>query len=217
MGNGHRQRPGLETLFAAALLLGSQQASAAPQVVLPCIGPDCATVAPVFDHWDEARQLRYGYGMTGRADIAFRWYLSSAEAGDARAMHNVGLMQLRGLGTPRDPGAGKAWLMRAYGLGQVESSLALGNLARRSPGGLERSAAFYRFGAGRGDVRAMHALANVLMSGQGVARDRAAAYVWYSRAAEKGYGKSEAARLVLSDMLDLRERLEVERLSAATD
>lgn len=44
---------------------------------------------------------------------ARRWFLLAAERGDARAMRALGVMDLGGLGTPRDVVTGRRWLEKA--------------------------------------------------------------------------------------------------------
>ena len=150
----------------------------------------------------------FGYGMTGRSEIAFHFLSKAAERGDSRAMHNIGLMLLRGEGTGQDTERGLDWLQRSFANGSVESALALGNLERRA-GRTDRAAAYYSFAAQSGDIRAMHALANLMVAGQGVRRSFVDAYLWYVRAARKGLAVAEHARDALYPELSLSERSEV--------
>lgn len=177
-----------------------------------CAGVDCATVPAVHDRWDRARRLRYGYGMTADPAQAFRWYERSAERGDARAMHNVGLMLVRGQGVERDVEAGRAWLHRSLARNAVESALALAEMARLGIGGPidhERAAKLYRRAADAGDVRAMHALGNLHAGGLGVRRSDEDALFWYLLASDKGHANAaEAAR-------SLRARLDAEAIAEA--
>lgn len=143
--------------FVCTVLLAAA-AAAKPQAL--CIGDACQSIPAVHDVWDPAQQPRYAHGMTNRADLAFRWYLSSAKKGDARAMHNSGLMLVRGMGVDNNPLEGRSWLEQAEGRGVAEAALALGNLSR--PTDPASATGYYRQAAEWGDVRAMHALANMI-------------------------------------------------------
>ena len=181
-------------LLALLLALG-------PSVAAPAWGYgdglELAEPPAEFDRWDEARRLRYGYGMTARAEHAIRWYGAQARAGDPRAMHNYGLMLATGLGTPADLAEGRRWLGEAFAAGVVESALALGGMERTGAGGPAdpaRAAAYFRAAAEAGDSRGMHALANLLAAGEGAPASLGEAYVWWSLAAELGHPEAEAAR-----------------------
>lgn len=184
---------------AAALAFGL---AVAPLAAFAAAGPDCpeawcGDIPAVLDRWQPAERLRYGYGMTARADQAIRWYRQEAEKGDRRAMYNLGVMLAAGMGADPDPAAAEDWLIRALGAGLTEAAFALGNMARegraRAPDPA-RAAAYYRTAAGAGLARAMHALGNLHAAGAGVPASLEDAYFWYFLAARKGHGLATAAR-----------------------
>ncbi|WP_218153147.1 tetratricopeptide repeat protein [Tranquillimonas alkanivorans] len=178
-----------------------------------CVPTLCDAVPPEFDIWDEARRLRYGYGMTARDEVAVRWFRRAARSGDARAMHNLGLMLLRGQGVQVDRAEALRWLEAAAARGVAETALALGNLARAG-GDDEAAVGYYRIAAERGDVRAMHALANMHATGRGVPLSRRLAFFLYEAAARRGH--PAAARAVTPAGARLSE-LERDALRRAAD
>lgn len=173
-----------------------------------CATPACKDLHPVFNQFDVIERIRYGYGMTDKDVVAFYWYRKSAESGDSRAMHNVGIMLARGMGVERDSEEGASWLQRAYENGQMSSAIALGHM-RRTGSGVTRdirlAARLYQSAADSGDVRAQHSLANLYMMGQGVAQSRVDAFVLYSLAARKGHLPAGAARDQLALLLSADE------------
>lgn len=181
-----------------------------------CAIADCAQ-AP-FVHWDPPRKIRYGYGMTGRADIALRWYRKAALDGDARAIHNVGLMLITGEGAPRDSVEGARWLRQSFALGVAESGIALGDMARLGlghPADPARALAYYRDAADRGESRAMHALGNMHALGLGVAVAPAEALFWYILSSDLGHPQAAAARDALTAALPPARRAAVEARARA--
>ena len=213
--------------LAIALVLASGfsgPAAAAPGRNAPqddtelCMGAACARIAPVFNRWDRPRRIRYGYGMTAREADAIKWYEKAARRGDARAMHNVGVMLVRGMGRPADPTEGRRWLTVSFERGIVESALMLGDMARRGTGGspdARRAAAFFRWAAEHGDARGMHALANLYVAGAGIPASLPDAYFWYLIAAGKGHVDAGEAKRSAGRLLAPAERMRVERRARA--
>ena len=178
------------TLTAAPLpAAAAQQAPAEPSL---CAGEPCP-VAASFDHWPAARRLRYGYGMTADDVQAAEWYRRAAEQGDPRAMHNLGIMLLRGEGMAADADVGRQWLHRAMARGATESAFALG-LDALDDGRAERARALLLFAAERNHARAMHALGNMHAAGLGGPTRLAEAYFWYRLAAQRRRDTSATAR-----------------------
>ncbi len=126
----------------------------------------------VFHHWPPVERLRWGYGMSGRDEVAARCVRRRGRAGgDARAMFNYGLMLLRGQRRCAPiRRSGRDWIERSFGMGVGRrragcSAIWRGraSAARRIAG---RAAAYYRLAADAGDVRGMHALANMHIMGR---------------------------------------------------
>ncbi len=184
-----------------------------------CASPACVVAdEQVFHHWPPIERLRWGYGMTGRDEVAVRAYAAAAQAGDGGAMFNYGLMLLQGRGVSADPAAGRDWIERSLGMGVVAAALVLGDLERLGSAGtadLRRAAAYYRLGAEAGDVRGMHALGNLYIAGAGVPRAAEDAYVWYLLAAGRGFSASVAPRDRLREVLPPALRAAAEARAAS--
>ena len=69
-----RIRTRMSCILVAAGAAGADAAPSVPGDTVPrlCLGAACSTTPAVFDRWDEAERLRYGYGMTARDDVALR-------------------------------------------------------------------------------------------------------------------------------------------------
>lgn len=206
-------RPSGLALIAGALAAAASAAQPGDgSDPLACVVERCAA-EPVFEQWQQPRRLRYGYGMTGDDALAAEWYRRAAERGDARAMHNFGLMLADGRGVAADPVAGRAWLFRAMGRGVAESAFALGEMARTGQDAApdpERARAYHGFAAERGHSRAMHALANMHAAGLGGPKSLEEAFFWYYLAAAKGHGLAARARDVAAVRLPDRVRRRAE-------
>lgn len=210
---------GLARITVLGIALFSAATGFAARSPRDCAGIACPGFSPVFAQWEAARRIRYGYGMTGRAEIAVRWYEKAAKKGDPRAMHNFGLMLTRGQGIEADRDEAGRWLRASLARGVAESALALGNMARlghtaaADPNG---AAAFYRQGAARGDTRSMHALANLYAAGIGVSQSLAEAYFWYYLAAKKGHLLATSARDAARSRLSPATLRDIERRAEAS-
>jgi TPR repeat protein len=123
-------------------------------------------------------------------DVAFDWFLRSADKGDPVGMYNVGLMVKKRKG----PEEAEPWLRKAAELGDVAAMYNLGMvlLERKNTDEGER---WLRAGAEGGDVAAMYNLGKLL-------RDRGeqdGAGLWLRRGAEGG---DPWAMKDLADFLD---------------
>jgi TPR repeat protein len=63
---------------------------------------------------------------------ALYWYSKAAERGFAPAQRALGAMLVEGVGVPRDPDEGRAWLERAAEQGDAQAAVMLAELARES-------------------------------------------------------------------------------------
>jgi len=174
-----------------------------------CAGPVCTAACPcVFDQWQAARLLKFGYGMTADNDVAAYWYRRAAEKGDARAAFNYGLMLIDGLVTAPDPTTGLSLILEAADASVSEAWFALGNL-RRQGDRVDRDTlaaiAAYRKAAERGHVRSQHALGNMYGNGQGVGVDLVTAYKWWHLASRKGHEFAEQALRLATSMMTSTE------------
>ena len=86
----------------------------------------------------------------------------AAEAGDAKAMHNLGVYEFQGEGGPVDPSSAARWFRKAADAGVVESQYNLGLLYQAGTGVArdpEQARKWFRAAAAGGDADARHALA----------------------------------------------------------
>lgn len=170
-----------------------------------CTVLTCSLQCPcIFDQWQDARLLKFGYGMTADREAAAYWYRRAAEKGDARAAFNYGLMLIHGIGTEANTEEGLDLINVAAEASVREAWFELGNLYRRGDHvavDLRASLKAYRVAAEKGHVRAQHALGNMYGNGQGAGVDLVTAYKWWRLASRKGHELAgHSLRLVRSMM-----------------
>lgn len=105
-----------------------------------------------------------GSGLKKDLTEARSWTLRAAEAGDARAMHNLALYEFNGEGGAKDQADAAHWFKRAADLGVIDSQYNLGRLYESGYGVPENKTEAYKWyliASGRGD-RDAHASAEVL-------------------------------------------------------
>jgi len=123
---------------------------------------------------------------------AFREWKAAAEAGQAEAQFDLGVLYAQGKGVPRDLTVAEQWYRKAAEQGNAEAEFALGQM--------------YSLGWGvpRDEADAMRwfDLANspdsdgpttdwALVEGYGVQQDQKQAAYWYERAAQKGHAEAQ--------------------------
>ena len=122
-----------------------------------------------------------GSGLKKDLAEARRWTQRAADAGDARAMHNLALYEFNGEGGIKDQADAAHWFKRAAELGVVDSQYNLGRLYESGGYGvpLNRAEAYkwYLVAAGKGDHDARASadtLKTQLPADQAAAAERAA-------------------------------------------
>jgi len=171
-----------------------------------------------FNQWQDARLLKFGYGMTADRKAAAYWYRRAAEKGDARAAFNYGLMLIHGIGPDPDPQMGLSFLETASRASIREAWFEFGNLHRLGehvPADHHAAIAAYRKAAERGHVRAQHALGNMYGNGQGAGIDMVTAYKWWRLASKKGHELAGHALRSASMMMTATE-ISLAKRAAAT-
>ncbi|MGE0667750.1 MAG: SPOR domain-containing protein [Sphingomonadales bacterium] len=110
-----------------------------------------------------------------------------AEAGDQRALFNLGQMHRLGVGTEKDLDKAEQYYRRAAELGHVGAQANLGSLLfdRKPPQGAE-AVKFWRQAAVGGDPKAQFMLGVQYFNGDFVTRDAVQAHAWLSLAAKAG-------------------------------
>jgi hypothetical protein len=123
---------------------------------------------------------------------AFREWTAAAEAGQAEAQFDLGLLYAQGLGTRRDLTEAANWYRKAAEQGNAQAEFALGQMYSRG------------WGAPRDTVDAMRwmQMANDPVSdgpptewarieGYGIEQDQKQAAYWYEKAAEQGHPEAQ--------------------------
>lgn len=131
-----------------------------------------------------------------RGDYATAWRILGplAEAGDARAQNDVGVMYGRGLGVPQSYSQALVWITRSAEHGNAQAQSTLGYMYYRARGverDLALAALWTRRAAEQGVAAAQSGLGLLYDKGQGVEQDYAEAARWYRRAAEQGFAEAQ--------------------------
>ena len=119
---------------------------------------------------------------------------AKAEAEDADAEYNLGVMYERGQGVEQDFKEAVKWYRKAAEQGDAVAQYNLGLMYRKGEGvpqDFKEALKWFRKAAEQGNELAQYSLGMMYDNGEGVPIDRGVAYVWCSIAAAKGY--TEAA------------------------
>ncbi|MEE9301960.1 MAG: tetratricopeptide repeat protein [Alphaproteobacteria bacterium] len=140
----------------------------------------------------------------GDFDAALRHWLPLAEAGDATAQYNLGVMHEHGLGFARDFDRAVAWYVAAAENGKAEAQRRVGELLADGYWGdydFAEAANWYRLAAEQGHTVASRELGILYARGRGVPRDRNEAVRWLGEASIDGDAEAEAwlRRLMADD------------------
>jgi TPR repeat protein len=149
--------------------------------------------------------LVYAQGLAGtprNEARALELFDKAANAGHVRAQINLGILYLRGVGTPRDIINARAWLEKAAASGDPQ---ALYTLGRAMSEGSEqvapdpvRAADLFRRAAEKGHALAGLRYGLMLSEGTGIKRDVAAAQRYFIQAQDNGVPE---AALAMGDMV----------------
>jgi TPR repeat protein len=129
-------------------------------------------------------------------------YRRAAQLGHPIAALRYGLALAEGLGVRKNPALAQQWLIYADKWGVPEASLAMGDLAARTPASRDKAAnekavrtaiTWYEAAAQAGVPSAQFKLANAYFAGAGVARDPQQALRWYQRGAAQGQPEAQHA------------------------
>jgi len=99
----------------------------------------------------------WGEGVPQDYAAALAWYRRAAEAGEARALVQAGVLLANGMGTERNPQAAAALFRQAAAAGEIEGSVRLGMLYEWGRGVAQdrcEAARLYRDAAERGHMAA---------------------------------------------------------------
>jgi len=114
----------------------------------------------------------------------------AAEAGDAKAMDDLGELYYSGRGAPKDYAQARQWYEKAAKVGNSDAMTNLGVLYHEGQGVAQdyaKAREWYQKAAEAGNAGGMALLGVLYQSGQGVAQDYyAKARDWYQKAADAG-------------------------------
>jgi TPR repeat protein len=110
---------------------------------------------------------------------AMLWAKRAAQSGHPQGMREVGFLYFRGLGVKRDPVEALGWYQRAMDAGNAESVVDVAGFYMNGDTGIpadpKRAIAMLEQAAARESLPAMHMLANMYWTGDGVLKDPAKA------------------------------------------
>ena len=115
-----------------------------------------------------------------------------AEAGDAVAQYNLGLMYEKGTGLTEDKVEAAKWYRKAAEQGDANAQVALGLMyfgASGVPLDYAEAVKWFRRAAEQGHAKAQNNLGGMYFAGRGVPQDDAEALKWFRKAAEQGHAK----------------------------
>lgn len=120
---------------------------------------------------------------------AYHLFLEAAEAGNAEAQCNLGVLIRSGQGTEKDPARALTWFEKSAAQDWADAQYQLGNMyefGESVPQSYQNAAALYTKAAEHGNASAQTNLAVLYANGQGVNQDIVLAYVWSNLAASQG-------------------------------
>ena len=132
-----------------------------------------------------------------------------AEAGNANAQYNLGVMYARGDDVQNDFGEAAKWFLMAAEQEYRPAQYTLGLMYKRGEGvpqDLNKAVGFITMAALHGDADAQYSLGGMYALGEGVSKDLVEAHFWlYSAFARDAEGAKETLTLVESQMTDAQK------------
>ena len=138
------------------------------------------------------------------AQSDFEALKARAEAGDATAQHNLGVMFANGMGVAKNDQEAVKWYRLAAEAGFARAQTNLGLMYADGAGVAENdqeAVKWYRLAAEAGDARAQTNLGVMYANGTGVAQNTQRSYVWFSVAAAQGIDDATINRDIVSERL----------------
>ncbi len=137
-----------------------------------------------------------GWGAYQQGDFAtaLAVWRPLAEAGEARAQFNLGIMFDQGRGVARDRESAIGWLRKASEQGMTRAMHNLANIYISGEGAApdyDEALKWLRLAAEKGLARSQYTLGKMYSYGLGVAPDEAQAMTWYRKAAEQGFDRAQ--------------------------
>jgi TPR repeat protein len=148
------------------------------------------------------------------AKIKMKELRKSAEAGDASAQNELGLLYYEGKAVPQDHRKAREWFDKAVKQGHAGAQVNLGTLYLHGEGAPQSSQmALLWFGqaAGQEDPLAFANLGLMYAQGYGVLQDFVQAHKWYNLSAAYGEGRAAEARDALAKQMTPTQIAEAQR------
>ncbi len=140
----------------------------------------------------------------------------SAEAGDASAQNELGLLYNDGNGVPQDYRQAKQWFEKAAEKGHAGAQVNLGTLYLHgdgAPQSAQMALFWFRRAAEQKDALAFAKLGLMYAQGQGVLQDYIQAHMWYNLSAAHGEQRAAEARDALASKMTPAQIAEAQRLA----
>ena len=138
-----------------------------------------------------AQDLQKGNAAYQAGDYvtAIQEWTPLAEAGDAAAQYNLGIMYDYGEGVLQDYAEAFKWWRLAADQGMADAQYNLGNMYRQGQGvpqDYAEAVKWFRLVADQGDAGAQFNLGLMYSNGRGVPQDNAMAHMWYNISSANG-------------------------------
>ena len=146
---------------------------------------------PTSDDLPVAPDTTVGAIPLDAGPIALR---EAAEAGDPRALFEIGSRYAEGRGVSADMKEAAGWYERAADMGLAPAQYRIGNFYEKGLGvdrDLAKAKTYYQLAAEQGNASAMHNLAVLFAMGADGAKDNESAARWFTEAAEHGVKDSQ--------------------------
>ena len=117
-----------------------------------------------------------------------------AEAGDAQAQYNLGVMYYSGEGVPKDATKAVEWFEKAATQGYAAAQLTLGWMFAKGngvPKDAVKAIEWWEKAAAQGDVGAQNNLGRMYKYGKGVPKNHTKAFEWYKKTADQGNAEAQ--------------------------
>jgi TPR repeat protein len=130
-------------------------------------------------------------------DERFKTGLSKAASGKPEDQYALGVMYLRGRGTPIDPAMALSWFLKAAKQGHARAAFKAGRILLQGGEGVEpspkRAIRLLTYSAESGYIPAQYTLGKAFASGKAGKRDMSQALQWLGKAKLNGYPKADEA------------------------
>ncbi len=138
----------------------------------------------------------------------FNRFMKRAEAGDATAQYETGMMYLAGKGIAPDTDLAVSWLGKAAGQGNLKAATRLGMLYLKGDGvdAAPERAVDMLTRASDEEVLAQYYLGEAYAEGLGVKRNYPQAIAWYQKAADNGFARAAGKIINLQEEMRMQQR-----------